>query len=199
MPKEFKISLINNTIILTKDDKKFSINKAPDNDIWFESPEDNLSFDLRYSSREADEWQTFDIFNNLMKRIIGRYYLSDDNKTEFSILPSDFINIESKTVTWHSDSGTDNVLQLKYLGDIIRVTITKAPKENIYNRVRIRTDGSDYDRYHQEFTKFYQELLIFAFKINEREKNQNQEEPTSIQQSNSFKHSLSKIFTHKKQ
>ncbi len=197
--KEFKISLINNTIILEKNNKKIAINKAPDNDIWFESNDDKISFELRYSSLESNEWQTFDIFNNLMKSIIGRFYLSGDNEKEFSTLPCDFINIETKTITWHSDSGTDNVLQLQYLEDIIKITITKAPKENAYNRVRIRTDGSNYDRYHQEFTKFYNELLIFAFKITEREKRQELHPKTPPVQQEAPKHSLLKIFSHKKQ
>lgn len=63
--------------------------------------------------------------------------------------------MESKTITWHSDSGNDNVLQIQYLGDIIRIKITKSVKSNSSNRGRIRTDGSDYDRYYQEFTLLF--------------------------------------------
>lgn len=110
MENNFKIKSSYNAIIFEKDECKFLISKAPDNDIWFEAEEDKVSFDFRFSSRILQEWQTFNLFNNLLKRIIGRYYLDEDNN-EYSTLPPDFINMESKTITWHSDSGNDNVLQ----------------------------------------------------------------------------------------
>lgn len=199
MENNFKIHTINSTVVLEKDSKKISINRAPDDDIWFESAEDIATFDLRFSSRVPSEWQTFNLFNNLMKRIIGRFFLNEDNN-EYSTLPEDFIDMENKTITWHSDSGTDNVLQLQYLGDIIRIVIKKAEKEHSYNRVRIRTDGSDYERYYQEFTLFFQQLIILAHSFEEKEKKQEPVMPAqSVQTPEARKLSLKRFFPNKKQ
>lgn len=181
MENNFKIKSSYNAIIFEKDECKFLISKAPDNDIWFETEEDEVSFDFRFSSRILQEWQTFNLFNNLLKRIIGRYYLDEDNN-EYSTLPPDFINMESKTITWHSDSENDNVLQIQYLGDIIRIKITKSVKSNSSNRVRIRTDGSDYDRYYQEFTLLFQQLVELATKFELQEKQQISQSSTKKEQ-----------------
>lgn len=192
----FKIKVSYNTVSLEKGENKFTINKAPDNDIWFEANEDIATFDLQFSSRITAEWQTFNLFNNLLKRIVGRFFLNEDN-SEYSCLPNDFIDMDNKTITWHSDSGSDNVLQLQYLGDIIRITIIKAPKENGYNRVRIRTDGSEYGLYYQEFSLFFTELFSLAnrFALSEKKK----EEALSPKETpNKFKRLL-KILPQKKQ
>ncbi len=165
--KSFNITPSYSYVKIEKDGKFFVINKAPDNDIWFETKEELLTFDLSFSSIEFAEWQTYDVFYNLLKAIIGRYFLNGDNK-EYSNLPKDFIDMENKVITWHSDSATDNVLQLQYIDDIIRIKLIKSPLNKGENKIRIRTNGSDYDRYHQEFTFFYNQLFILAHKLEEK-------------------------------
>ena len=88
--KNFTITKFNNSIILEKEKISFSVNQAPDNDIWFETSIDNLSFDISFVSEEFIEWQTYNIFYNLLKSIIGRYFLNDDSNI-YSNLPEDFI------------------------------------------------------------------------------------------------------------
>lgn len=163
--KNFTITKFNNSIILEKEKISFSVNQAPDNDIWFETSIDNLSFDISFVSEEFIEWQTYNIFYNLLKSIIGRYFLNDDSNI-YSNLPEDFIDGENKTITWHSDSEVDNILQLQYLEDRIRINMIKDAKKKGSNKVRIRTNGSDYNSYYQEFTFFYQQLLILEQELN---------------------------------
>lgn len=78
-----------------------------------------------------------------MKSIIGKYILNDDDKNKYSILPNDFIDLENKIITWHSDSEKNNVLQLQ-----------------------LRTNGSTYEDYYQEFERFFDELFSFAYQGN---------------------------------
>lgn len=158
----FKISNINNVIRLEKDDKLISIGQYPDNDMWFNTSVDNISFELDFNSRNFQEWQTYVIFENLIRCIVGKYVLSESYKNE--LLPDDFIDIKNKRIIWHSDSGLDNVLTFEYLDDIIKINInsstTKRVSENNY--VRIRTDGSDYGTYYQEFLTFFRQLCLLV-------------------------------------
>ena len=102
-----------------------------------------------------------------MKSIIGRYILSGDDKDEYSSLPNDFIDLESKTITWHSDSEYDNVLQLQFKEKEIIISINNTKNNNklIATKVRIRTSGSSYKCYYQEFERFYDELYRYAYNI----------------------------------
>lgn len=113
-----------------------------------------------------------------MKLIIGRYILSGDDKDEYSSLPKNFINLDDKTIIWHSDTQEDDILQLQLTEKEIIVSLTGDKKiNNSFNnsiKVRIRTSGSEYGRYYQEFEKFYSELSRFANQI-ELEKNQIEE------------------------
>ena len=73
-----------------------------------------MEIELNLSSRNYSEYQTYIIFDYLMKTIVGRYILNGDNKKEYSSLPKDFIDLEKKVIIWHSDGGTNNVLKLEY-------------------------------------------------------------------------------------
>ncbi len=105
-----------------------------------------------------------------MKSMVGRFILNGDDKDEYSILPKDFINLESKTITWHSDSEKDNKLQLQFGEKEIIVSITRDENasDRTYNnaiKVRIRTSGSSYEYYYQEFERFFNELSRFAYQV----------------------------------
>ena len=128
-----------------------------------------MNIELNLSSRNYSEWQTYIVFEYLMKTIIGRYILNEDNKKQYSHLPKDFINLENKVITWHSDSDTDNILKLEYSNDKnIKVTISKCKDDKEYhtNSVRIRTNGSEYGYYYQEFLEFFRNLLSLEEKLN---------------------------------
>lgn len=163
-------------IIVEKNGTSFSVEKGPDGDIWFNSL-NNIELPIGLYSINQEEWRSYLIFENLMKAIVGRYVLSDDSKDGYSLLPKDFINLESKTITWHSDSNQDNILQLKFREKEITLSIVRDKNTSDRNsnnsiKVRIRTSGSDYGYYYQEFERFYSELSRFAYQI-ESSKTQN--------------------------
>lgn len=153
--------------------------KNGDNDIFFSTAEEEMKIELKLESRNYNEWQTYLVFEGLMKSIIGRYMLKDYD--EYSYLPEDFIDLENKTIIWHSDGGTDNVLKLSYAEDTINITILKAKdaRRSSGNIVRVRTSGSDYGYYYQEFTEFYRRLVELERNINKEEISENEEEDST--------------------
>lgn len=105
-----------------------------------------------------------------MKLIVGRYILNGNDRDDYSLLPKDFIDLESKTITWHSDSEKDNKLELQFGKKEIIVSISKDKNESnrTYDnsiKVRIRTSGSSYEYYYQEFEKFFNELSSLAYQV----------------------------------
>lgn len=170
MDNFFEIKYCNNGVIVEKNGTNFSVEKGPDGDIWFNSSNSNIELPISYYSRNQDEFQSYIIFEYLMKSIVGRYLLSGDNEDEYSFLPKDFIDLENKIITWHSDTEQDNVLQLQFRDKEIEVSIFKDDntKNSNYNnsiKVRIRTSGSDYGYYYQEFVRFYNELSRYAYQV----------------------------------
>lgn len=151
--------------LIEKDGVHFSIDKRIDGDIWFRSSSDVLELPINRFSREEDELETYKVFEDMMKLIIGRYYLSGDAHSQYNCLPKDFIHTSQKTITWHSDSGREDILKLQLSGNDIFVSLIKDMRYAVDSarhdksvRVRIRTSGSDYGYYYQEFEKFYHEL-----------------------------------------
>lgn len=170
MNNSFVIKYGYNSVIIEKDGTKFSVEKRPDGDIWFNSADNNIKLSINFYSRNREELQSYIIFENLMKSIVGRYILNNDCKDEYSILPKDFIDLKRKTITWHSDSEKDNKLQLQFGEKEIIVSITKDKNTSntTYNnniKIRIRTSGSSYEYYYQEFERFFNELLSFAYQV----------------------------------
>ncbi len=166
--EEFKINNISGSIIISKDGESIEVSQTLDNDIWFATRDDEISLDISMYSRNRHEWQTYVVFESLMKSIVGRFILNGDDKDEWSMLPKDFIDLDNKTITWHSDNGKDNVLKLSYSEKTITITITKDSKTKSFytNTVRVRTDGSSYGYYYQEFTKFFRELMQLESRLN---------------------------------
>ena len=167
--KDFVIRKSNNAIVLEKNNQEFSITQTSDDDIYFSTSQNELVLELDFSSRNYSEWQTYIVFEYLIKTIIGRYILNDDGKTKYSHLPKDFINLDKKTIIWHSDSGTDNILKLECVNKkIIRISIIKDKnsKEYYNNSVRIRTSGSNYEYYYQEFLEFFRHLWMLEQRLN---------------------------------
>lgn len=183
---KFKITKVNGTIILEKEGNKLSIWKALDDDIFFVTSKEELYFEISMHSRTYSEWQTYIVFENLMKAVVGRYILSGDSAKEDSRLPEDFVNLSDKVITWYSDSGIDNVLKVSYDKDTITITISKSKiaSQNESNIVRIRTDGSNYEGYYQEFLEFFARLSELEYSLN---KNTQNSEPKLIQPPNQKK------------
>ena len=151
--------------LIEKDGVHFSIDKRVDGDIWFRSFSDVLELPINGFAREEEEYETFQVFEDLMKLIIGRYYLSGDAKSQYNCLPKDFINSDQKAITWHSDSGREDILKMQLKGNDIFISLIKDMRYAVDSarhdksvRVRIRTSGSEYGYYYQEFEKFYREL-----------------------------------------
>lgn len=170
MDNFFEIKCVNNGVIIGKNGTSFSIEKGLDGDIWFNSANSNIELPINFYSRNQDEFQIYIIFEYLMKSIVGRYLLNGDSEDEHNFLPKDFIDLDNKIITWHSDTGQDNILQLQYRDKKIVVSVFKDnnSKNSNYNnsiKVRIRTSGSNYEYYYQEFIRFYNELSRYAYQI----------------------------------
>lgn len=170
MDNFFEIKCVYNGVIIGKNGTSFSIEKGPDGDIWFNSANSNIELPINFYSRNQDEFQIYIIFEYLMKSIVGRYLLNGDSEDEHNFLPKDFIDLDNKIITWHSDTGQDNILQLQYRDKKIVVSVFKDnnSKNSNYNnsiKVRIRTSGSNYEYYYQEFIRFYNELSRYAYQI----------------------------------
>lgn len=175
----FDIICTNNSIIIEKNAIEISIEKRVDGDIWFISNSNCVNLPISFFSRNRKEWRSYDIFANLMKAIIGRYILSGAyQEQEYNQLPIDFIDLEKKVITWHSDSEICNILKLHFTENEILVSIMRdsvAKSSDNYVRVRIRTSGSEYGNYYQEFERFFNDLLIFASKFKPKEEPETKE------------------------
>ena len=165
MEQNFELVSDSGKFIITKGGRLLRIYRYPDGDICFATNRENMEITLNFYSRNRLESKCYEAFENLMKLIIGRFILGKDYKSEFSTLPKDFINLENMVITWHSDSGIDNILKLQYADKTVKVSLIGA-RNNIGGiNVRIRTDGSDYEYYYQEFEKFYKSLGCIASRI----------------------------------
>ena len=164
----FKISKVNGTIIIEKDNQVLAISQSSDDDIWFNSSKKRLSLEINISSRNHSEWQTHMVFESLMKSIIGKYILNGDNKNEHSRLPEDFVNLDRKIISWHSDNGIDNILSLSYNERNITISISNSKEflSQDNNAIRIRTSGSRYGDYYQEFLDFFRSLKELECRLN---------------------------------
>lgn len=170
MERIFEIRQDYNSITIEKKETKFRIEKSADGDIWFTSYHD-IEVPIDFYSSAEEEWRSYIIFERLMKCIVGKYVLSDEEKDECSFLPKDFIDLQNKTIIWHSDSENDHLLKLQLNKNEITVSIVRDRKANNRSsnnsiRVRIRTHGSDYGNYYQEFENFFSELFNFACQVN---------------------------------
>lgn len=145
-------------MVVSKNGMSFEVYESMDGDLWFSSKSDHMIMDIDFCSDEAMEWGCFNTFYDLMKRIVGRYVLNEDDT---SFIPyDDFVDLDNKMITWHSDGEVNNVLRLSLLENVVRVELEKSGdvSSNKKNLVRIRTNGSDYGSYYQEFELFFTEL-----------------------------------------
>ena len=170
--EELKIRRDRWSIIIEKDNNSVEITQTLDCDIWFSTLKDEFLLELNFSSRNPDEWETYLVFENLMKAIVGRYVLSGDYDDEWSMLPKDFIDLKSKTIIWHSDGAGDNILKLLYSErngkKSIKLSISKDKQANEHdsNVVRVRRSGSSYGYYYKEFTQFFHQLTLLEGRLN---------------------------------
>jgi len=142
-------------ITIEKDGSHINVSWSIDNDIWFSSNEELVMIPIYYSSREMP---LFNLLNSLMQSIVGKYVLDDEYKQDS--LPHDFVDLDNKIITWHSDNDNNSSLELMYENNCITISLKGDPKKG--NSVRIRTNGSEYYYYYQLFEIFYRELLLIA-------------------------------------
>lgn len=163
-------------IVLQEGNDSCLIRQTVDNDVMFSASKEKAEIEFRVDSDNFEELQAYLVFESLMKSIIGRYILNDYHKEGSLALPEDFINLEDRRIIWHSDSSTDNTLMLEYTGNSIRLAICKDIKANRSsgNIVRIRTNGSDYNYYYQEFVDFYRNLEMIEKRLHPDDKSNNE-------------------------
>lgn len=169
--EDFTVRINYDSISITKGDKSFGIEQSVDNDIWFRSVDENFGMEINCYLGSSIERKTYAIFEKLMKSIVGRYVLTGDYANRFSMLPEDFINLEDKTIIWHSDS-SNSTLMLQYSKESIKISIVKGLEDIHSNKVRIRTNGSSYGYYCQEFESFFQEMREFALSMSSPSNNE---------------------------
>ena len=178
----FIITRVEDVILIQKNNISIKIYQKSDNDIFFQTTSGDALIDLSSSGNRA-EFQIYKAFEALMKSMIGRYILNDYNNLNHSPLPNDFIDLSNKTITWHSDGSTDDVLTLTYHYNTISLSLAKSrvTKNSNNSTVRIRTNGSDYGNYYVEFLEFYRKLLGSAPELSIQEEIQNSQMELAIQ------------------
>lgn len=156
--------------VLGKGEQKISIWQTIDEDVWLGTNSYEVCLELNSNTRDFHELRVYNLFLEFMQLMIGRYILKDVDD-EYTMLPKDFIDLKNKIITWHSDNGNDNILKISYEENSIKVSLIKDCKAN-NNIVRIRTDGSEYMRYYQEFLNFFRELQRIGdiFRVEEERK-----------------------------
>lgn len=184
MDNTFEIKGDYNNITIEKNGAKYRIEKSPDGDIWFISYNDK-DLEINFYSNNIEEWNSYVIFERLIRLILGKYILYENKP--FSSLPDDFVDLNNKSILWHSDGNNDNILKIQFKENLITISILRDKKINNRNtnnpiKVRIRTNGSDYGNYYQEFKYFFDELVNFTIQINEMKK-----QNTSINETQSKK------------
>ena len=188
-----EIKKTDNTILFDNGLEQISIRKFVDDDICFECDKDNTLFEIN-NSRDYKERQVYDVFRTLIFEIAGNYAL-DEYKDN---LPIDFMDFDNRIITWHSDGEKDNILKLTYSDEKILLEIIKDihAKDFNPNRVRIRTDGSDYSHYFEHFNALFDRLSNLTENINELTvKNMNS---AYIDNDNFFRQMVKKIVKTKK-
>ena len=188
-----EIRKVDNTISFDNDLGKILIRKFVYDDICFECDKDNTLFEIN-NSRDYKERQVYDVFRTLIFEIAGNYAL-DEYKDN---LPIDFMDFDNRIITWHSDGEKDNILKLTYSDEKILLEIIKDihAKDFNPNRVRIRTDGSDYSHYFEHFNALFDRLSNLTENINELTvKNMNS---AYIDNDNFFRQMVKKIVKTKK-
>lgn len=158
MNGKFEIRIQEASVSLDTENGSLYIRRAIDDDIWFSVSKSLFEIDISNWSRNIVERKVYLIFESLMKSIIGRYILSGDYG-----LPDDFIDLDKKAIVWHSDSDEDNILWLEYVKDGIKVCVLGKRQDKTL--VRIRTSGSNYGYYYQEFEEFYKRLCEVAYQL----------------------------------
>ncbi len=73
--QEMKIQINGNSVTFKKKGKSFSVWQGSDRDIWFDSNEDNLVFELNFGARNIQEYSSYEVFANLMRGMVGNYIL----------------------------------------------------------------------------------------------------------------------------
>ena len=170
---DFKIKNHNDKIILEQDNQSLVIYEAVDNDIMFYTEEKEITIKLKLCTSNYLEEKTYLLFELLLKSIVGRYILSGDSKNKYSNLPEDFIDLNNNIITWHSDGSVDStlIIVLDYESGFISISLIKgqSAKNSENNIVRIRTKGSDYGCYFQEFQFLLQQLIALTQSLEKKD------------------------------
>ena len=166
MDNSFSIKKSYGGTTIDKDDTSLSITRSATGDVYINASSDiELPVVRTWSSRRGvEETRVYNTFAKLMITIFGKYVLDDYNE-EYNGLPEDFVDLENKTITWHSDGGGDSTIKLSAQKDVITISIVKDRDINNGDSsriVRVRMDGSEYKNYNDFFVALYNDLLYLA-------------------------------------
>ena len=143
-------------VSLQRGNQEIQITQAIDNDLFFQTSGKTSSITLDISS-DSSELKAYQSFRQLIITLFGEYIIKEHYPYD---LPEDFINIDNKTIIWHSDMGTNDYLKLQVTNDTINISLLKTDNDKgKSNIVRIRTNGSDYGNYYRPFITLFQSLI----------------------------------------
>lgn len=166
-----RLKLSGEKVILEDEENSFEISQNINNEIYFRTKKNNMTLllNLSFHPENIEEWKSFELFASFIREIVGNYILEDDSKLQ--VLPKDFIDLENKLITCHSDGLDDSIIELLYSNDSIAISIKKSSNNEINNDnvVKIISGrcGSSYGNYYQFFVKLYRELLCLAHSIDQ--------------------------------
>lgn len=173
MDNSFKIEKGYGSLLIGQDGKCLGMDRRIDGDLWISSSSDLEIPITKYNSFRygVEETSTYNLFEKLMIVVFGRYVLKDYGD-EYSDLPKDFIDLDNKTITWHSDGGGNATLQLKAVDNQIIISILGQEKDDKTRWVRVRTSGSEYGEYYNYFISLYRDLEKLIDRIEKQEQGQ---------------------------
>ncbi len=162
--ENFTISLNDNKILINKGDKKLCIYRDINNNINFIANNQNLVLLFDSFSNNIQERKVAKLLDNLMKRMVGNYFLSGDYDNMTSVLPKDFINLVENKITWYDDEAMDSQLILTYDNRFIKLELTQNPQLKMapVTEVKVVTTGSVYDYYYVEFEELWNQLVAMS-------------------------------------
>ena len=162
MSKEFDIDKKEVSVVLSNDNNSIRISKLSNDDIYFSTSSKNSEVIIDYYSQSYEEWQSYLLFSEFMNRLVGRYVLRDPGADKMTRLPDDFVNIEEKTITCHSDDTNDSsTLRLTFL-DNNKIKVALSRKSYRPAKIKISSRDSMYADYYRDFKRFYEAMSSIA-------------------------------------
>lgn len=158
MYNDFKLNNVLNEITINKNGNNIMIKRLENGDISFTSYGDT-NIVINGFSNNQEECMTYSVFENLLKNLVGDYYLNRDEM----YFPKNFFNLDTKTFTFHSE---DAYLKLRFEGSKINLSVK--------DTVLIEKDRIQFYNIYSDFNKFNNDMLfLFSYLGKLKNKNNN--------------------------